>query len=220
MFKNSIGKNIISHKTFQIKEWLKVHIPNKNTILDFIKYRVDSFIKFYNEYRFLLLFLFWIIINYINDNYIVNTIAVLTMAVISLFAKYISFLIDRFYLTKDFSNGIKQLDILIADSIQEYCLMNGMIGTTFISDNEETKLRNEVTNLVVAKLSDQLIIKLKTQYNANSVHEIIATRIYIIVMNFVSDINKDKPSSDNSPTNDQFDMSKFLTNNSKEFEKQ
>lgn len=219
MFKNSIGKNIISHKTFQIKEWFKVHTPSVNSILDFIKYRIDSFIKIYNEYRFLLLFIFWIVVNYVNDNYIVNTIAVLCMAVISLLAKYVGFLMNRFYLTKDFSNGIKHLDILIADSIQEYCLMNGMIGTTFISDNEETKLRNEVTNLVVAKLSDQLLLKLKTQYNANSVHEIIATRIYIIVMNFVSDINKDKPSSDQQPVNDQFDMSKFLSSNTKEFEK-
>ena len=47
----------------------------------------------------------------------------------------------------------------------------------------------------------------------NVVHEIIATRVYIIVMNFTIDINKDKPSSDNAPVNDQYDMSKFLTNN-------
>ena len=214
MFKNSIGRNILSHKTFQIREWFKTHIPSSTTVLGAIKYSVDTFLNTYKNYSFIILFIFWIILNCIfKDKYVINTISVLVMAIISLMSRYISFSIDRFYLIKDFNNGIKQLDILIADCIQEYCLMNGLTGITFISDTEETKIRQEVTNMVVAKLSDQLLLKLKTQYNANAVHEIIATRVYIIVMNFVVGINQDKPTSDNAPVNDQFDMSKFLNNN-------
>ena len=117
-----------------------------------------------------------------EEYYALNTIAILFVASLSLIAKYTNFLTDRFFLVKDFSNGIKQLDVLIADCIQEYCLMNGLVNLTFISDAEETKMRTEVTNMVVAKLSHQLMLKLKTQYNENVVHEIIATRVYIIVM--------------------------------------
>lgn len=213
MFKNSIGKNILSHKWFQIKEWFKVYIPKPTTILESIKYSIDIFINIFDKYRFLFLFIFWIIINLIlPSNYIINTIGVLLMAFITLAAKYINFLIDRFYLTKNFSNGIKQLDVLIADCIQEYCIMTGTASMTFISDVEETKMRSEVLNMVVAKISNELLLKLKTQYNENSIHEIIASRVFIIVMNFVVDINKDKPTSDNQDNN-QFDLTKFLKNN-------
>ena len=212
--KNLIGTSVVSRKIFQIKEWIKIHTPSIVSILEFIKHTIDSFIQLYNNYRFIVLFFFWIILNLVyKDYYALNTIAILFVASLSLVAKYTNFLTDRFFLVKDFSNGIKQLDVLIADCIHEYCLMNGLVSLTFISDAEETKMRTEVTNMVVAKLSHQLMLKLKTQYNENVVHEIIATRVYIIVMNFTIDINKDKPSSDNAPVNDQYDMSKFLTNN-------
>jgi len=211
--KNYIGTTMIKRKTFQLREDLKAKIPSLNKVLDNIKQIVDKCLDVYNAYRFIILFFLWIILNLLNSGmYIVNTVGVLSVALLSIVVKYLNFIEKRFYLTKDFSKAIFQLDSLISECIQEYSLMNGIAGLTFINDKEETKIRTEVTNMVVAKMSDQLVSKLIAQYNENVIHEIVATRVYIIVMNLVIEINKDKPTSDKAPANDQFDISKMIAN--------
>ena len=211
--KNVIGVTVLSNKKFQLKEWWKSHKPNWENIKNKIKFNLDNFIDTYNKYRFIFLFFIWILAIIIDQNrYIFNTCAIITVAGLSILAKYINFNIKKFYITTDFSNAQELLDKLIADCIQEYTTMNTMDNITYINDVLENKIREEVINMVVTKMSKQLYTKLTLLYNENVIHEIIATRVYIIVMRLVVEINKDKDSETiNTPTpNQSFDLGRYM----------
>jgi len=214
MSKNKIGISSISKYTFRIKEWWRIHKPNKNNIINQIKFDIDNFIDLYNEYRFIILFIIWIILNIIyKDSIIFNSILILSVAGLSIIVKYLNFKEDQFYLTTDFSSAIKDLDNLISECIQEYTLMNDLQNPVYINDITETKIREEVINLVIAKLSKRLIRKLTITYNPEVVHKIIAIRVYMIVMRLVVEINKDKDANEqqaNQTQNTSFDLSKYM----------
>ncbi|MBQ8130864.1 MAG: hypothetical protein IJ193_00055 [Bacilli bacterium] len=212
--KNVIGVTVLSNKMFQLKEWWETHKPNWNNIKNKIGFSLSNFIKIYNKYRFIFLFFIWILASLIFPSYyIFNTCAIIIIAGLSILAKYINFIIKKFYITTDFSNAQESLDKLIADCIQEYTTMNTMDNITYINDVLENKIREEVINMVVTKMSRQLYTKLTLLYNEDVIHEIIATRVYIIVMRLVVEINKDKDSEtmNNPPINNQsFDLGRYM----------
>lgn len=110
--------------------------------------------------------------------------------------KYINNKHEEFIIVTDFSGAIKELDTLIADSIQEYMIMSGLAQTDYITDKLETQIRTESSKLVTAKLSTALYKKLCYQYSEESVYTVIAARIYLIIMNFTIQTNQKSRNND------------------------
>lgn len=81
------------------------------------------------------------------------------------------------------------IDNIISDSIQEYVVLNPniLMEKEYITTDNENKIREDIKNLVTSKLSDNTISVLSTYYN--DISEVIATRIYIAVTDFVSSNN-------------------------------
>lgn len=214
MMKNKIGVSALSHTIFNIKEWWRMRRPTIGGIKSSIKNCVDSFVQLYVDYTYIMLALLWILMNVLKPEFIVfNSFFVLCIACISIVVKYLKFTENKFYMTTDFSSAIKELDNLISDCIQEYMLMNDMQDPVYINDVLENRLREEVINLVIAKLSKRLLNKLTVVYNEEVVHKVIAIRVYIIIMRLVIEINKDKDSNsvnEQQEINKSFDLSKYM----------
>ena len=216
MAKNKLGITKMTSYSFRIKEWWRTHKPNKENIKSQIKFTADWIMNTYNEYRFIILLLVWILMNLVyKDNIVFNSILIISVACISVVVKYLNFKEDQFYLTTDFSSTIKDLDSLISDCIQEYTLMNNIQDPVYINDATESKIREEVINLVIAKISKRLIDKLSITYNPDVIHKIIAVRVYLIVMRLVVEINKDKGNEQvaEQQQNQGFDLSKYMMYN-------
>ena len=214
MFKNKLGVNSLARLTFQLKEWWKMHSPTIAGMTEKIKRIVDKVNHIYSEYCFICLALLWIILTVIQRYAIVlNTFIVLSIAVLTIVYKYMTFIEDKFYITTDFSSTIKELDELISDCIQEYTLMNSLQDPVYINDATESKIREEVISLVIAKMSKRLLKKLSITYNQDIVHEVIAVRVYIIVMRLVVEINKTKDEENipNQPQTSTFDLSRYMS---------
>jgi hypothetical protein len=197
MAKNSLGRSALFYKYIQFKENIKSKLPNVIITTEKIKYTVDNFIDLYKSYGFLILFLVWLLSIIVFNNYIFITCVFLAISILTIINKFINFKIEQFYLTTSFENVNKELDALITECIIEYMTMNGYDGDSFISMKQEDRIRTEIVNMVTAKISDNLILKLSTYYNKKIVYEIIATRVYTTIMQFVVTNNVDKNSSNN-----------------------
>lgn len=97
---------------------------------------------------------------------------------------------DKYFLTRNFNNVTDQLDDIIRECMTEYLVLNNYGGESYITSDQETKLRTEVAALVSSRISSNLINKLSTKYNESSVYQIIATRINMTVMQYVIQNNK------------------------------
>ena len=202
MAKNSLGRSSLYYKYIQIKENIKSKLPNIIITTEKTKHNIDSFIDLYKTYGFLILFVLWLLIVLLfKDKYIFSTCAILAVAIITIINKFINFKIDQFYLTTSFDNANKELNDLITECIVEYMSMNGYDGDTFINMKQEDRIRTEIVNMVTAKISDNLMLKLSTFYNKKIIYEIIATRVYTTIMQFVVTNNVDKDSANKNNQN-------------------
>ena len=217
MAKNKIGNNNLTRRIFQFKEWWKMHNLSISKIIEKIKNTADTIKSIYSEYCFIIIALFWILSIIIdNSNIVLYSFISLCVISLSIVFKYVEFIKEKFYITTDFSSTIKELDDLISDCIQEYTLMNSLQDPVYINDVLESKIREEVINLVIAKISKRLLKKLSIAYNSDIVHEVIAIRVYIIVMRLVVEINKTKDEEvTNTPTNNNqtstFDLARYMS---------
>ena len=64
-----------------------------------------------------------------------------------------------------------------------------MGSKTFFTSKEEDMLRDETTNMVSAKMSKPLYAKLCASYNKEIIYNVIGSRIYMIIMRFVTETN-------------------------------
>lgn len=196
----SLGYNWFYRHWFQTKEYFKLQIPKVKRFLSFCKYMIDEFIEIYKSYAFILLFAIWCIsVLIFPENVLFLFSMVVIVALLTILEKHISHKHKEFYLTTDFSKSIQELDVLIADCIQEYLVMNGMGTKNFFTSKEEDLLRNETTNMVSAKMSQQLYNKLCAAYNKDIIYNIIGTRIYMIIMRFVTETNTASKGNKNGP---------------------
>lgn len=77
------------------------------------------------------------------------------------------------------------LDKMIMESFEEYMILNESFNDVqFLSRDMEEKISHGVNAVVSRKLSDIFKIKLATYYNEENIPEIIAQKIYILVMNY------------------------------------
>lgn len=193
--KNSMGtyngffsKNYFKRKLNLAKSFIKTNLP---IILSKTLWYMKKLENYFTEHGILtcvIIGILGLIVSY-------NSFAVLSFTFIAilfcLINKYISLQRDRFYLTRDFSSAIKQLDDIIAECMTEYTIFNNYDKEdSYITEAEQDKIREELTNMVSSKISNVLIKKLSLYYNSESIYTIIAMKINVFIMNYVITNNK------------------------------
>ena len=83
------------------------------------------------------------------------------------------------------------LNIIIDESFTDYKIKSLLpLNEEFINNDREVEIRNGLVNLVTARISSAALDKLSLFYNIENIADILADKIYIIVMNYVMEHNK------------------------------
>lgn len=86
-----------------------------------------------------------------------------------------------------------ELEIFIAKNFDEYCAVNLFFADVdYIKDDHENKIKAEVGELIANRISPVFLRKLSLYYNTKNISDIIAKKLYLNVMNFVIEKNKEK----------------------------
>lgn len=96
---------------------------------------------------------------------------------------------ETFYMGIKVDEVRLELDNFINECLEEYLVFSSYDGLNQISPDGETKIRNNVVELVSSRLSPTLFKKLTIKYKEESVYDVMAVRINIIVMNHVIAVN-------------------------------
>ena len=96
---------------------------------------------------------------------------------------------DVFYMGIKVDEVRLELDNFINECLEEYLVFSSYDGLNQISPDGETRIRNNVVDLVSARISPTLFKKLSIKYKEESVYDVMAVRINIIVMNHVIAVN-------------------------------
>ena len=88
---------------------------------------------------------------------------------------------ETFYMGIEVNEVRMELDNFISECLEEYLV--------YSSPDAETKIRNKIVDLVSARISPTLFKKLSIKYKEESVYDVIANRINIMVMNHVIAVN-------------------------------
>lgn len=92
----------------------------------------------------------------------------------------------------------EMLDSIIANSISEYVIMNGIDQSTYIDTESEKELKTFVTKSVSERMSDALYQRVNMVFAEESIPDIIAKRVFIKTSLYVANNNsasktKNKP---------------------------
>ena len=89
------------------------------------------------------------------------------------------------------------LDSFIEDVFNEYIINSSdLIQKTYITSDDETKMRSDLIDLVGDRLSPYVYQKLSVYYNEQAIPDIIAARVFQVVTAFVVTNNKPKQSKE------------------------
>lgn len=79
------------------------------------------------------------------------------------------------------------LDLIIQDCFTDYQIKFLMpIDEGFINSEREMQIRKELVQIVTNRISSAALDKISLFYNISNIADIIADKIYIIVMNYVT----------------------------------
>ena len=81
------------------------------------------------------------------------------------------------------------LNMVIDECFTDYKIKFLSLNDKPINDAEEKLIRSNLTDMVVNRMSPAVLDKLSTYYNLKNIGDIIADKIYIIVLQYVSDHN-------------------------------
>ncbi len=82
------------------------------------------------------------------------------------------------------------LESIIKDSFDDYRIMYlEPQDSGYINNDREVEIRKEFSNFVGVRISSATMNKLSLFYNYNAIPEVIATKVSIMVMNYVIDHN-------------------------------
>lgn len=96
------------------------------------------------------------------------------------------------------------LDKLIQECFDEwYALNEGYREIEFINKDKEKDILLKINELVAARMSRTFQSKLNSYYNEEAVDDVVAKKVYMLVMNYVitNNIPKDKPKLPNYSAN-------------------
>ena len=134
-------------------------------------------------------------------------VIIIIWVILSLIAFLIYLLSNHYYkmnalkLTKyqiDISSTIDEntpnlLENIIAEALQDYIILNPNISMEqYLNSEKEAEIRDGVSDFVSSRLSPASINKLSLYYNEETLHEVIAIKIYIAVTNYVVEYNRAK----------------------------
>lgn len=84
------------------------------------------------------------------------------------------------------------LDLIIEESFTDYQVkFLAPLEEGYINSDREAEIRKDLVNLVTGRLSSAALDKLSLFYNIQNIANILADKIYITVMKYVSDHNSD-----------------------------
>lgn len=82
------------------------------------------------------------------------------------------------------------LDLIIRESFADYQVKYLLpLDEKFINSEREAQIRKDLANLVTTRISSAAMDKISLFYNIANIADIIADKIYILVMNYVTDHN-------------------------------
>lgn len=82
------------------------------------------------------------------------------------------------------------LDLIIQESFTDYKIkFLYPMEEGFINSEREKQIRNELVQMVTNRISSAALDKISLFYNINNIADIIADKIYIIVMDYVTQHN-------------------------------
>ena len=81
------------------------------------------------------------------------------------------------------------LNMVIDECFTDYKIKFLSLNDKPINDAEEKLIRSNLTDMVVNRMSPAILDKLSTYYNLKNIGDIIADKIYITVLQYVSDHN-------------------------------
>lgn len=81
------------------------------------------------------------------------------------------------------------LENFVMNCFTDYRIISLPINIGYINEKKMKQIEQELTNIVVSRLSTNMIDKLSLYYNVKNIADIISDKIYIVVSNFVLDNN-------------------------------
>ena len=82
------------------------------------------------------------------------------------------------------------LDLIIRESFADYQVKYLLpLDEKYISSEREGQIRKDLANLVTTRISNATMDKISLFYNIANIADIIADKIYILVMNYVTEHN-------------------------------
>ena len=82
------------------------------------------------------------------------------------------------------------LDLIIRESFADYQVKYLLpLDEKYINSEREGQIRKDLANLVTTRISSAAMDKISLFYNIANIADIIADKIYILVMNYVTDHN-------------------------------
>lgn len=86
---------------------------------------------------------------------------------------------------------VEVLELLISECFKEYRIISlEHLNEGYINSEREAAIRQDLVDTVTMHLSSAMLDKLSLFYNIQNIGEILANKIYIVVMNYVADHNK------------------------------
>lgn len=93
--------------------------------------------------------------------------------------------------TPNDNEAIESLNKLIDDALSDWVILNrGYKQDEYINSEEEKRITKAICELVNSRISSVLLDKLSFYYASESMPEVIATKVYIKVLNYVITVNK------------------------------
>lgn len=93
--------------------------------------------------------------------------------------------------TPNDNEALDALNKLIDDSLSDWIILNrGYKENEYINSEEEKNITKAIGELVNSRVSPILLDKLSFYYSTESLPEVIATKVYIKVLNYVITINR------------------------------
>lgn len=82
------------------------------------------------------------------------------------------------------------LDLFINDCMRDFLLLNPKYKTiNYIDSATETEICKKLGQMVIKNISNTILTKVSLLYNIDEIEEIISTRVYIFVTNYVINFN-------------------------------
>lgn len=86
---------------------------------------------------------------------------------------------------------VEVLELLINECFKEYRIISlEHLNEGYINSERESAIRKDLVEMVKVRLSGAMLDKLSLFYNIQNISEILASKIYIVVMNYVAEHNK------------------------------